>query len=81
VSAVSGQERLARAALSFLAEPGDPVLGALLRCWGPAEIVAAVSASGDARATPLQPGAASPVWNVLSSGGGRGLARSRPRRG
>jgi len=78
VSAVSGQERLARAALSFLAEPGDPVLGALLRCWGPAEIVAAVSASGDARAGP---GAASPVWNVLSSGGGRGLARSRPRRG
>ncbi len=60
MSAVSGQERLARAALSFLAEPGDPVLGALLRCWGPAEIVAAVSASGDARAAPLTAGCGIP---------------------
>lgn len=40
----------ARVALSFLAEPGDPALGALLRSCGPAEIVAAVSAGSDPRA-------------------------------
>ena len=47
MSAVSEQERLARAALSFLAEPGDAVLGALLRSCRPAEIVAAVSSAGE----------------------------------
>jgi DNA processing protein len=50
MTAVSGQERLARAALSFLAEPGDPALGALLRSCGPAEIIAAVSSPGDPQA-------------------------------
>jgi DNA processing protein len=49
VSAVAGPERQARAALSFLAEPGDPALGALLGSCGPAEIVAAVSHSPDPR--------------------------------
>jgi DNA processing protein len=42
VSDVSGEERLARAALTCVAEPGDPVMGALLRTCGPAEIVAAL---------------------------------------
>jgi DNA processing protein len=50
VNVVSGQERLARAALSFLAEPGDPALGTLLRSCDPAEIVAAVSSGRDPRA-------------------------------
>jgi DNA processing protein len=36
------RERFARIALSFVAEPGDPVLGALLRACGPAEAFAAV---------------------------------------
>ena len=45
MSAVPGRERRARVALSFLAEPGDPVLGVLLRSCSPAEIVAAVSGS------------------------------------
>src|SRR5712692_7261150 len=36
------EERFGRAALSFLADPGDLVLGALLRSAGPAEILAAV---------------------------------------
>jgi hypothetical protein len=40
----------ARVALSFLAEPGDLALGALLRSCGPGEIVAAVSAGSDPRA-------------------------------
>jgi DNA processing protein len=42
VSGVSGEERLARAALTFVAEPGDPVMGALLRTSTPAEIVTAL---------------------------------------
>src|SRR5215471_9074567 len=42
VTEVSGEERLARAALTCVAEPGDPVMGALLRCCGPAEIVTAL---------------------------------------
>src|SRR5215468_6943098 len=42
VSDVSGEERLARAALTCVAEPGDPVMGALLRTCAPAEIVTAL---------------------------------------
>jgi DNA processing protein len=50
VSAGSGQERLARVALSFLAEPGDPALGALLRSCRAEEILDAVSSGQDPRA-------------------------------
>jgi DNA processing protein len=39
-----GEQRLARAALTYLAEPGDPALGALLEICEPAEIMAAVKA-------------------------------------
>ena len=39
---VSDEERLARAALTCVAEPGDPVMGALLRSCSPAEIVTAL---------------------------------------
>ena len=42
MSDVSGEERLARAALTCVAEPGDPVMGALLRSCAPAEIVTAL---------------------------------------
>ncbi|HXZ77682.1 MAG TPA: DNA-processing protein DprA, partial [Streptosporangiaceae bacterium] len=42
MSDVSAKERLARAALTCVAEPGDPVMGALLRTCAPAEIVAAL---------------------------------------
>ena len=42
MSDVSREERLARAALTCVAEPGDPVMGALLRTCAPAEIVAAL---------------------------------------
>jgi DNA processing protein len=37
-------DRLARAALAYLAEPGDAALGALLRICEPAEILAAIKA-------------------------------------
>ena len=42
VTEVSDEERLARAALTCVAEPGDPVMGALLRTCAPAEIVTAL---------------------------------------
>ncbi|HKA99061.1 MAG TPA: DNA-processing protein DprA [Streptosporangiaceae bacterium] len=42
MSEVSGEDRLARAALTCVAEPGDPVMGALLRSCSPAEIVTAL---------------------------------------
>jgi len=40
----SDEEKLARAALTYLAEPGDPALGALLAICSPAEVLAAVKA-------------------------------------
>jgi DNA processing protein len=38
------EHTLARAALAYLAEPGDPVLGALLGIYEPAEVLAAITA-------------------------------------
>jgi len=40
----SGADRLARAALTYLAEPGDPALGALLAICSPAEVLDAIKA-------------------------------------
>ena len=53
MSPVPEQERLARAALSFLAEPADPMLGTLLQTWRPEEILNAVSSGEDPRAALL----------------------------
>jgi len=39
-----GEQHLARAALTYLAEPGDPALGALLETCEPAEVLAAIKA-------------------------------------
>src|SRR5215469_2969278 len=39
-----GEQALARAALTYLAEPADPALGALLEVCEPAEILAAIKA-------------------------------------
>lgn len=39
-------ERRARAALSFLAAPGDPVLGAALRAMPPSQLLAVISGAG-----------------------------------
>ena len=38
------EQHLARAALTYLAEPGDPALGALLEVCEPAEVLAAIKA-------------------------------------
>jgi len=43
VTGVAAAERVARAALTFVAEPGDEVMGALLRACSPVEIVAALT--------------------------------------
>jgi DNA processing protein len=43
VTGFAAAERVARAALTFVAEPGDEVMGALLRACSPAEIVAALT--------------------------------------
>src|ERR1700722_11815207 len=58
-------ERYARAALSFLADPGDPALGARLRIITPQAVLAAVTAP--------EPGA-SPI---IGETGGRVLKRLR----
>ena len=42
--AAADRQRIARAVLTYLAEPGDPVLIALLNVSQPADIVAAVTA-------------------------------------
>jgi DNA processing protein len=52
VSTTAGRQRFARIALSFVAEPGDLALGALLGWCEPAEIMAALS-SGDDPGTAL----------------------------
>ncbi|MBV9093948.1 MAG: DNA-protecting protein DprA [Streptosporangiaceae bacterium] len=39
-----GEQSLARAALTYLAEPGDPALGALLEICEPGEVLAAIKA-------------------------------------
>jgi len=91
VSDVSGQERLARAALTCVAEPGDPVMGALLRTCTAAEIVTALvrgqvpvpaagstgpaGAAGPGRDRPAGPG-----WNRppgLDRGGAQALDGDR----
>lgn len=41
-------ERRARLALSFLAQPGDPVLGAALRSFSADELLSAVTGTDDA---------------------------------
>ena len=41
-------ERIARAALTWVAEPGDQAMGALLRVCGPAEICSFLSESDSA---------------------------------
>jgi DNA processing protein len=69
VTAVAGdRERFARIALSFVAEPGDLVLGALLRACGPADAFAAIC---DGR--PPEPAGAAGLGGV--PGLGRAIGR------
>ena len=63
------QDRVARAVLTYLAEPGDPVLAALLQVSTPADLVAAVAA----RRLPAVPAR---CWDTIR-GTGRPGRRSR----
>jgi DNA processing protein len=53
VSLTAGGERRARVALSFIADPGDPVLGAALRTRTAAQILAATTGTDDTGAAVL----------------------------
>jgi len=60
------EQKLARAALTYLAEPADPALGALLEICEPAEVLAAIKADMLPRTGGLArrpwPGPRSPTW-------------------
>jgi DNA processing protein len=82
------EERLARAALTYAAEPGDPAMGALLRSCAPAEIVTAliqgrppVATAGPAAPTGpergLRPGLDRDLRPGLDGDGLPGLDRAR----
>jgi len=43
MTVAADEDRLARAALTCVAEPGDPAMGALLRTCAPARIIAALT--------------------------------------
>ncbi len=71
----AGEQRLARAALTYLAEPADPAAGFLLSACEPAEVLAAIKAGRipaetRARATPAQAAAiaqAIACWHARSA--------------
>lgn len=69
--APSSEARLARAALTYLAEPGDPALGALLAVCDPAEVLAAIKAD--------PPSAVNQLGQASRAALGRALGRWRVR--
>src|SRR5690242_18099552 len=81
-----GEVRLARAALTYLAEPGDPALGALLAVCDPVEVLAAIKADTLPEVSqiasvgqPSEPGQASPIGRAGRAALGRALVRWRVR--
>jgi DNA processing protein len=84
MAAVSDAEWFARTALSCVADPGDPVLGALLRVSSPAEVLAAICAGRAPEPGPGQPGQAAGPEQELGpeqqpGGPARGLSRALER--
>jgi DNA processing protein len=69
VSGPAEVERIARAALTWVAEPGDPVMGALLTICSPAEIVAALTEGRMPRRSAV-PGGGGPPGSGGAPGGG-----------
>ncbi len=65
-SPAPSEDRLARAALTYLAEPGDLALGALLAVYDPAEVLAAIKA--DTPSAVNQPGQPGQPGQVGQSG-------------
>jgi DNA processing protein len=74
----AASERLARAALSYLAEPGDPALGALLDLCPPSEILAAIKADELPQVRPV--GGATPVAGATSAGDAAAVGGGSPAR-
>ena len=72
-----GEVRLARAALTYLAEPGDPVLGALLAVCDPAEVLATIKADTPPEVSQID--RASQIGRASRVALGRALARWRIR--
>jgi DNA processing protein len=64
VTAPAEAERIARAALTWVAEPGDPEMGALLRICSPPEIVTALIEGRMPRVSAAPPGGAWPGESV-----------------
>lgn len=71
------EERLARAAFTYLAEPGDPALGALLAICEPAELLAAIQADRLPKISEISE--ISEVSEVSRAALGRALGRWRVR--
>src|SRR5512135_2741013 len=76
-SVPSSEARLARAALTYLAEPGDLALGALLAVCDPAEVLAAIKADSPSQVSQL--GQAGQVGQPSRAALGRALGRWRVR--
>ncbi|HVB44247.1 MAG TPA: DNA-processing protein DprA [Streptosporangiaceae bacterium] len=75
-----GEDRLARAALSFLAEPGDVVLGALLRSASAAQVLAVVAGHRDLGSVlPWQAGADDRVARITPAVAERAIGQWRTR--
>ena len=75
MTGVHDSERLARAMLSYLADPGDMALGALLRRCPPAEVVAALAAGRH----PLEPAGQRDAAGLREAAGRPGRAGQRER--
>ena len=71
-------ERYARAALTWAAEPGDPVMGALLRICAPAEIVAALTEGRRPRMSAVSSGDAVSAGSSVPAGGSGPARGSAP---
>jgi DNA processing protein len=74
IPAPPDEERLARAAFTYLAEPGDPALGALLAICEPAELLAAIQADRLPKISEI-----SEISEVSRAALGRALGRWRVR--
>jgi DNA processing protein len=72
MSAPAEAERIARAALTWVAEPGDPAMGALLNICSPAGIVAALTEGRMPLPAATVPGGSGMLWEDSAGPGGTG---------
>ncbi|HET7245192.1 MAG TPA: DNA-processing protein DprA [Streptosporangiaceae bacterium] len=79
MSAPAEADRVARAALTWVAEPGDPTMGALLRFCSPAEIVAALTEGRMPLPAATVSGGSGMLWEDSAGPGGTGAKTGRSR--